>query len=116
MIPPQGAVPQQQAQGGVPAAPQAPRGAAPQMAKQGAGKADPEILRQSPRVKQALELYLGRPVDMSQVPDNILIEVAGMVAKLGVEGAVAMAQKMIPQDIQRQLKQGAGNANPQPNA
>lgn len=111
MIPPIGSVPQQQVQGGVPNAPMAPRGASPQMAKQGASK-DPkqiEILRMSPRVKQAIQMFIGREVDMAKVPDEILTEVGGMVAKLGVQGAVAMAQKMIPQNIQQQMKAGVGN-------
>lgn len=112
MLPPQGAVPQQQVHGGIPANPQTPRGSAPQAPSQGAGKSDPkqiDILRHSPRIKQALELYLGRPVEMSQVPPEILTEVAGMVAKLGVEGAVAMAQKMLPHDIQQKLKESSVN-------
>lgn len=111
MLPPQGAVPQQQVQGGVPAAPQAPRGSSPQAPAQGANSLGPkelESLRNSPDVKQAITLFIGKEVPMETVPDEILKEVAGMVHKLGVQGAVAMAEKMLPPEIKQQLKQGTG--------
>jgi hypothetical protein len=87
----------------------APRGAAPQAPQQGQNKPktrDIELFRKSPDIKQAITLFVGREIPMETVPDEILKEVAGMVAKLGVQGAVAMAEKMLPPEIKTQLKQG----------
>lgn len=112
MLPPQGAVPQQQAQGGIPASPQAPSGAVPQAPQQGMtrpGDKDIGALRNDPEVKQAITLFLGKEIPMEKVPDEIIKEVAGMVAKLGVQGAVAMAEKMLPPQVKQQLKQGNAN-------
>lgn len=115
MLPPQGAVPQQQIQGGVPAAPHPPRGAVPQGPQQGAGslgQKELDSLRNSPDVKQAITVFLGKEVPLETVPDEIIKEVAGMVHKLGVQGAVAMAQKMLPPEIQQQLRQGTAQGQP----
>lgn len=108
MLPPQGAVPQQQVQGGVPAAPQAPRGAAPQEQKQGSGSVSKEAMdffrNGDPDIKNAIEMFIGRSVDMKNVPDDLLVNIAGMVHKLGVSGAVAMAEKMISDSDKKQLR------------
>lgn len=116
MLPPQGAVPQQQAQGGVPAAPQPPQGAAPQAKAQGQTKLSPEdeaILRKDPDVKKTIDTFIGKDVPMDKVPDFFLAEVAGMVHKLGVQGAVAMLTKMIPADVKKQMTDEVPDSAPQ---
>lgn len=76
-----------------------------------------KILRSDPEIQQAIEMFVGRPVPMESVPDDLLKEIAGMVHKLGVQGAVQMAQKMLPPEVQQQLKQGAmGGQGPQAQA
>ncbi len=108
-IPPRGSVPQTQAQGGVPAAPVPPRGAAPQATAQ-AGSVSPQeiqILRNDPDVAKAIELFSGQKPPMDQIPENFLLQVAGMVHKLGVNGAVAMLNKSFPPELLAKLKKGA---------
>lgn len=103
MIPPQqGAQPQTAEQ----------MGAVPQsQAQQGQQKMTPEALdylrNGDQELRQAIGMFMGReikPEEMKNVPDQMLIQIAGMVQKLGVNGAVAMAQKMIPPDVQQKLK------------
>lgn len=71
-------------------------------------------LRQDPEVIAAVTKYVGKPVPLQMVPDNLLLEIAGMVAKLGVDGAVAEFSRKVPQQAQAQLKaaaaQGGGMA------
>lgn len=60
-----------------------------------------------PEIKQALELFVGHPMTpemMKNIPDQMLVQIAGMVHKLGVQGAVAMAEKTIPPQVKAQLK------------
>lgn len=109
MLPPAGAVQQQQVMGGAPSAPQAPRGSIPQDQQQGAnglGSKEIDVLRRSRDVQQAIQMFLGKEVPIETVPDAIIKEVAGMVHKLGVQGAVAMAEKMLPPQVKQQLRQG----------
>lgn len=59
-------------------------------------------LRQDPEIQQAVQMVLGKKIDMSLIPDNIMINIAGMVHKLGVQGAVKeFTSKMDPQILQQ---------------
>lgn len=90
-----GAVPQDQAPQGQPA--------------QGGQKLSPEqmdALRKDPEIIQAVSMVLGKEIDMKIVPDEIMMNIAGMVHKLGAEGAAAEFVKKIPPQILQQLKSG----------
>lgn len=66
-----------------------------------------QFFRQDPEIIAAVSKFLGRPVKMDGVPDNILTVVAGMVHKLGVDGAAAEMERIVPPDVAQQLKAGA---------
>ena len=102
-----GAVPQEgfRPQAPAPQAPQAQAPAAPQ--GQQLSPEDLAALRQDPEISEAVAKFLGRQVSMEEVPDNILTVVAGMVHKLGVDGAVAEITKMVPPEMAQQLRAGA---------
>lgn len=92
-----GAVPQEQAPQGQPA--------------QGGQKLSPEevdALRKDPEIVQAVSMVMGRPVDMAIIPDELMMNIAGMVHKLGVEGAVSEFTRKMPPQILQQLKQAQG--------
>lgn len=86
-----GAVPQSQAMGG-----QSPKLTPEQMAS----------LRQDPDISQAVEMVLGKKIDLKMIPDDLLVNIAGMVHKLGVQGAVQEFTKKVPPQVLQQLKQG----------
>ena len=72
---------------------------------------DPEVINyfrtQDPEIKQAIEMFIGKPVSpeaMNAIPDKEIMMLAGLVQKLGVEGAVQMAEKMIPADMKQKLR------------
>lgn len=92
-----GAVPQAQAQGQNPS----PQGQTPKLPPE-----QMEALRQDPEIKQAVSKFIGRPVKLESVPDNILIVVAGMVHKLGVDGAIQKFEQMVTPEIKNQLRAG----------
>lgn len=83
------------------------RGAVPQDQAGQSPKLPPEqmdALRQDPEISQAVEMVLGKKIDLKLIPDNLLVNIAGMVHKLGVQGAVSeFTKKMDPQMLQ-QLK------------
>jgi len=72
------------------------------------------ILRKDPEITQAITKFMGRPVPMEKVPDELLVEIAGMVHKLGVDGAIAKFQQMVPPQVLQQLKQGMGQTQQTP--
>ena len=60
-----------------------------------------EILRNDPEIKQAGSLFLGKEVPLEALPPDLIAGIAGMVERLGVQGAVAEAKsKVSPQDLQ----------------
>jgi hypothetical protein len=61
-------------------------------------------LRKDPEIAQAVTKYMGRPFPLEKVPDQMLQTIAGMVFKLGVDGAVAEFSKMIPPQIAQRMK------------
>lgn len=85
-------------------------GAAPAQGnpQQGQGQTLPPeqmaALRKDPEIGQAVAKVLGKPIDLAQIPDNILLNIAGMVHKLGVDGAVSEFTKKMPPQILQQLK------------
>lgn len=89
--------------------PEATGGAVPQAQAIGQGKntlpADQmDALRNDPEIAQAVEMVLGKKIDMKMIPDDILMNIAGMVHKLGVQGAVKQFVSKIPPQILKQLK------------
>jgi len=73
-------------------------------------------LRKDPQLIQADTKALGKPVPLDTLPDNILMELAGAVHKLGVDGAAALINKVIPPQIKAQIlaKHGAPQGAPMP--
>ncbi len=104
-----GAIPQQGvnplARQQAPAAAPRPQAAAPAQAP-ALSPEEVEALRKDPEIAQAIAMFVGRPVPLESVPDNLLMEIAGMVHKLGVEGAVQEFQAKVPPEIQQQLLAG----------
>jgi hypothetical protein len=103
-----GAVPQQgvnpmarQAPQPAPAAAQPPAPGGQQLAPD-----QVEALRKDPEIVAAVAQFAGRPVPMESIPDNLLMEIAGMVDKLGVEGAVHEFKTKVPPEVQQQLVAG----------
>ena len=80
-----------------PQAPTAPQGLPPE---------EIAALRKDPELAQAVQLFAGHPVPMESIPDNLLMEIAGMVHKLGVQGAVAEFKNKVPPEVQQQLMAG----------
>ena len=76
-----GAVPAQ----GNPMAPQTPKLSPDKIA----------ILRKSPSVIEAVRKFTGRDFPMEQIDDQLIVEIAGLVHKLGVDGAVAKAEQIL---------------------
>ncbi len=52
-------------------------------------------LRKSPNVIAAVHKFTGRDFPMEQIDDQLIVEIAGMVYKLGVDGAVAKAEQLL---------------------
>ena len=69
-------------------------------------------LRKDPEIAQAVSLYIGKPVPLTVIPDNLLMEIAGMVHKLGVQGAVQEFSRKIPPQVQAQIKARVGGGAP----
>lgn len=63
-------------------------------------------LRKDPEIAQAVAQFAGRPVPLESIPDNLLMEIAGMVHKFGVEGAVQEFKTKVPPEVQQQLVAG----------
>ena len=103
-----GSVPQEGVNPQARQAPPAP--AAPQPEQpQGGGKLAPEeieALRKDPELAQAVTKFVGRPVPMEAIPEELLMEIAGMVHKLGVDGAVQEFKAKVPPEVQQMLIAG----------
>lgn len=69
-------------------------------------------LRKDPQLMQAVAKALGKPVPLDTLPDNILMELAGAVHKLGVDGAAALINKVIPPQIKAQILSKYGGGQP----
>ena len=76
-----GAVPAQ----GNPSTPQTPKLPPDQIA----------ALRKSPGVIAAVQKFTGRNFPMEQIDDQLIVEIAGLVHKLGVDGAVAKGEQIL---------------------
>lgn len=71
-------------------------------------------LRKDPQLIQAVTKFFGRPIPLDGLPENVLMELAGAVHKLGVDGAVALMAKVIPPQIKAQILAKYGQAQGQP--
>lgn len=67
---------------------------------------DLDYFRNDPEIIAAVTKFLGRDVDMAKIPDDMLITLAGMVQKLGVDGAIAEVKRLIPPDQFQKLRIG----------
>lgn len=65
------------------------------------------VLRKDPEIIKAVSLFIGKPVPLDNVPEPALMELAGMVHKLGVQGTVHMLEQKIPANLKQQLKAAA---------
>lgn len=105
MKPPEqvGAVPQKGVNplgGGAPPRLQMNPGAKPQDPRQQYGLTDEDLdyFRHDPEIIAAVRQFTGRDFPMDQIDDHLLVVLAGMVQKLGVDGAVAEANKLLPHE------------------
>lgn len=89
--------------GGVPAMGNPQMGKSPKLPPQAMA-----VLRKDPEIIQAVTKFMGRPVPMDKIPDQLLIEIAGMVHKLGVDGAVQKFMQSVPPQLQAQIKASSG--------
>ena len=69
-------------------------------------------LRKDPDILAAVAKFLGRPAPLDQIPEPMLMQLAGAVHKLGVDGAVALMAKVIPPQLQARLKAPQGQPMP----
>lgn len=51
--------------------------------------------RKNPRIIEVVRRVTGRDFPMDQIDDDLIIEIAGVVNKIGVDGAVALAEKTL---------------------
>lgn len=107
-----GAVPQP---GVNPAAAQPPSApSAPPAGPSGLSEDDLKALRSDPEVVEVFTQVAGVPVPMDQVDPQTLAEVAGMVEKLGVAGAVDKINSLLSPEQKAGLQAEAAKANAQP--
>lgn len=66
-----------------------------------------DALRNDPEIVQGIAKFIGRPVDMRKIPDDMLITIAGMVHKLGVDGAIAEFRRLVPPEQLQKMRFGA---------
>lgn len=66
-----------------------------------------DALRKDPEIAQVVSMFMGKPTPMDNVPEAALMELAGMVHKLGVQGAVQMLEQKIPKDLKQKLRASA---------
>lgn len=57
---------------------------------------DLDFFRHDPEIIAAVRQFTGRDFPMDQIDDHLIVKIAGMVQKLGVEGAVAEANRVLP--------------------
>lgn len=63
-----------------------------------------EALRKDPELIQAVAKFVGKPIPMEAIPENLLMELAGAVHKLGVDGAVQKMSQVIPLQVKSQIQ------------
>lgn len=99
-IPQPGVNPQAQPVGGInsPKLPQDPR------KEFGLTDDDLDFFRHDPEVIAVVKQFTGRDFPMAQVDDALLVQIAGAVHKLGVDGAVAEANRIIPPEMKAQIR------------
>lgn len=61
-------------------------------------------LRNDPEIIQAVSQFVGKPVTLEKVPDNILVNIAGMIHKLGVQGAIQTFTSKLPPGAIEEIK------------
>ncbi len=69
---------------------------------------DLDFFRNDPEIIETVTKFMGRQIDMAEVPDELLAMLAGMVQKLGVDGAVSEIHRTFPADLIQQIKNGSG--------
>lgn len=72
--------------------------------KYGLTDEDFEFFRNDPEVIAVVQAVTGRDFPMEQVDDILLAEIAGAVQKLGVQGAIAEAQRILTPEIKAQIR------------
>lgn len=89
-IPQPGVNPQRVAPAMTPKAPQDPR------QEYGLSDEDLDFFRHDPEIIAAVRQFTGRDFPMDQIDDALIVQIAGAVHKLGVQGAVAEFKRIIP--------------------
>lgn len=65
---------------------------------------DLDYFRHDPEVIAVVQQFTGRDFPMEQIDDALLVQIAGAVQKLGVEGAIAEANRIIPPEMKAQIR------------
>jgi hypothetical protein len=65
---------------------------------------DLDYFRHDPEIIAAVQKFTGRDFPMDQIDDALIVQIAGAVHKLGVDGAVAEFDRVLPQDIKAQIR------------
>ena len=65
---------------------------------------DLDFFRHDPELIQAVQLITGRDFPMEQIDDALIVHLAGAVQKLGVQGAVAEAKRIIPPETMATIR------------
>ena len=63
-----------------------------------------ERFRRNPDVIEAVRQITGRDFPMSQIDDVLMIQIAGAVFTLGVQGAVAEAERILPAETKATIR------------
>ena len=72
---------------------------------------DLDYFRHDPEIIAAIRAFTGRDFPMDQIDDALIVQIAGAVHKLGVEGAVAEFKRIIPPRLQAQIRAVAMKQN-----
>ncbi len=71
---------------------------------------DLDFFRNDPELIQAVAKFFGRPIDMNKIPDQAMAAIAGMVQKLGVDGAIAEFKKSLPPGALEKMRIGSNDS------
>lgn len=106
-VPQEGLQPKAQTVGGVnsPKLPQDPR------QEYGITDEDLDFFRHDPEIIAAVRAFTGRDFPMDQIDDALIVQIAGAVHKLGVDGAVSEFKRLIPPRLQAEIRAVAMKQN-----
>lgn len=65
---------------------------------------DLDYFRHDPEIIAAVRQFTGRDFPMDQIDDALVVQIAGAVQKLGVDGAVSEFDRIVPPEIKAQIR------------